>query len=145
MQINPGDVPHLLGVRKLSLRQAQNKSALRLYEMLKDGTINIGHFGLHKEEYKKAMNFPHLVSILHCGDAVKVVKKIGSLNSKYLLYLDHSPTEIIHLSIVQDKRSQWHTESLLVLQRRNVNAYIKGQIPVDVLDMRIDDIYRDRP
>jgi len=45
------DVPHLLGIRKLPLRQVQNKSALAIYEMLKDGRIKISH----KEEYIMAV------------------------------------------------------------------------------------------
>lgn len=134
--ITPKDVPHLMGVRKLPLRQVSHKSALAVYQMLKDGRISISHIAPHKEEYKKVMNFKHLISILHCGDAVKVVKKIGALNSTYLFYLDHQPSEIIHLGIVKGEDG-WHPESLLVLQRRNVTAYVDGQLPVDILSMDI--------
>ena len=63
------------------------------------------------------MNFHYIMQILHCGDAVKVVKRIGSLKSSYLLYLDHTPNEVIHLGIEQDASGGWYPESLLVLQR----------------------------
>lgn len=134
--IDKKDVPHLMGIRKLPLRQVQNKSAQAVYNMLKDGRINISHASPHKETYKKIMNFKHIISILHCGDTVKVVKKIGSLKSSYLFYLDHQPSEIIHLGIVKAADS-WHPESLLVLQRRDITAYIDGQIPVDIISMDI--------
>jgi len=84
------------------------------------------------------MNFANLISILHCGDAVKIVKRIGSLNSKYLLYLDHRPKEIVHLGLVEDSVGLWHPESFLVLQR-NVTAYIDGQLPVDIIRMSVSD------
>jgi|GEM_PF-6776507 len=128
-------VPHLMGIRKLPIRQAQNKSAPAIYEMLKDGTIDINHIALHKEAYKKVMNFRHIISILHCGDAVKVVKRVGSLNSSYLLYLDHQPDEIIHLGIARDDKG-WYPESLLVMQR-NVTKYIDNQMPLDILKMEV--------
>lgn len=135
--IDKKDVPHLMGIRKLPLRQVQNKSALAVYEMLKDGRINILHIAPHKEEYKKVMNFSHIIDILHCGDAVKIVKRVGRLNSSYFLYLDHRPDEIIHLGIVQDANGSWHPESLLINQQRNVGAYIDDQIPVDILNMTV--------
>ena len=130
------DVPHLLGIRKLPLRQVQNKSALAIYEMLKDGRIKISHIAPNREAYKKAMNFPYLTSIVYCGDSVRIVKRIGTLNSTYLLFLDHRPKEILHIGLVQDKSGQWHPESFLVLQR-NVTAYIEGQTPVDILRMDV--------
>lgn len=137
-QIEPKDVPHLLGVRKLPLRQVYRKSALAVYEMLKDGRINIFHIGPHKEEYKKVMNFSRLVEILHCGDAVKIVKRVGSLHSSYFLYLDHRPTEVVHLGIVKDVNDgSWHPESLLVLNNRDVGAYIDNQLQVDILSMEV--------
>jgi hypothetical protein len=132
------NVPHLLGVRKLPLRQAQRKSALVIYDMLRDGRINLDHIASHKEAYKKLMNFPRLVSILHCGDAVKIVKRIGTLRSQYLLFLDHRPQEIIHLGLVKDESGIWHPESFLILQR-NVTTYIDGQIPVDIISMIVSD------
>ena len=135
--IEKKDVPHLMGVRKLPLRQVQNKSAEAVYEMLKDGRVNIEHIGQHKEEFKKVMNFHHLVSILHCGDAVKIVKRIGRLKSSYFLYLDHRPDSIVHLGVVKDGDGHWHPESLLVNQSRNVSAYIDGQVPVDILSMTV--------
>jgi len=128
-------VPHLMGIRKLPLRQVQNKSASAIYRMLKDGTIAINHIAPHKEAYKKVMNFRHIISILHCGDAVKIVKRVGSLNSSYLLYLDHQPDEIIHLGIAKDDKG-WYPESLLVIQR-NVTKYIDNQISVDILKMEV--------
>lgn len=134
--IEEKDVPHLMGIRKLPLRQVQNKSATAVYQMLKDGRITIAHIEPHKESYKKVMNFSHLVSILHCGDAVKIVKKIGTIKSSYLFYLDHRPHEIIHLGIVLDD-DKWHPETLLVNQRRNVTAYIDGQLPIDIISMNI--------
>lgn len=133
--ITPEDVPHLMGVRKLPLRQVQNKSAAAVYNMLKDGRIQLKHIEPYKEEYKKVMSFPSVISILHCGDAVKIVKKRGTLNSSYLLYLDHSPKEIIHLGIKQDKRGAWHPESLLTQRHRRVDAYIKDQQPIQILEM----------
>lgn len=137
--IDKKDVPHLMGIRKLPLRQVQNKSALAVYEMLKDGRINARHIAPHKEEYKKVMNFHRLVDILHCGDAVKIVRRIGRLHSSYFLYLDHRPNEVIHLGIVQDEKDgTWHPESLLVNQTRNVGVYIDGQQPVEILKMKVE-------
>jgi len=138
--IEPKNIPHLLGIRKLPLRQVQGRSAEVVYEMLRDGRVTLSHIAPHKEAYKKVMNFPHLISILHCGDAVKVVKRIGSLHSKYLLYLDHRPKEIVHLGLVEDDTGLWHPESFLVLQR-NVTAYIDGQLPVDIVSMSISDTF----
>ena len=106
--------------------------------MLKKGQITINYIAFNKEAYKKIMNFANLVSILYCGDAVKIVKRIGSLESKYLLYLDHRPKEIVHLGLVEDNVGVWHPEPFLVLQR-NVTAYIDGQLLVDILDMSISD------
>jgi hypothetical protein len=136
--IEKKDVPHLMGIRKLPLRQVQNKSALAVYDMLKDGRINVSHIVTHKEEYKKVMNFSQIVNILHCGDAVKVVKRVSRLHSSYFLYLDHSPNEIVHLGIVNDPTdNSWHPESLLINQNRNVTAYIDDQLPVDILNMTV--------
>ena len=136
--IEKKDVPHLMGIRKLALRQVQGKSAMAVYEMLKDGRVNILHIGTSKESYKKVMNFHHLVDILHCGDAVKIVKRVGRLNSSYFLYLDHRPKEVIHLGIVQDsKDGSWHPESLLINQNNNASKYIDNQIPVDILHMEV--------
>lgn len=131
------DVPHLMGIRKLPLRQVQNKSALAVYEMLKDGRINIFHICPYKEEYKKVMNFRHLVEILHCGDAVRIVKRVGRLHSSYFLYLDHRPAEVIHLGVVQDEKGAWHPESLLINHARNAGAYIENQLPVEILQMTV--------
>lgn len=135
--IEKKDVPHLMGVRKLPLRQVQNKSALAVYEMLKDGRININHIAPHKESFKKVMNFLQIISILHCGDAVKIVKRIGTLNSSYLLYLDHRPEKIVHLGLLKDAKGQWRPESLLVNIKRNVTSYIEGQLPVDIIEMAV--------
>ena len=136
--IEKKDVPHLMGVRKLPLRQVQNKSALAVYDMLKDGRVNILHIAPHREEYKKVMNFSRIVDILHCGDAVKIVKRVGRLNSSYFLYLDHRPDEVVHLGIVKDSNDgSWHPESLLINQDRNVGSYIDNQIPVDILKMTV--------
>lgn len=82
------------------------------------------------------MNFHYIMQILHCGDAVKVVKRIGSLKSSYLLYLDHIPYEVIHLGIEQDASGGWHPEPLLVLQR-NVTAYINGQLPLGIVTLNL--------
>ena len=136
-RIEPRDIPHLMGVRKLPLRQTYQKSADAVYQMLKDGRITLKHIAPHKEEYKKVMNFKYLISILHCGDAVKVVRRVGRLNSSYLFYLDHSPQRIIHLGILYDGKT-WHPESLLVTQSRTITAYIDGQQPVDILNMSIE-------
>ena len=134
--IDEKDVPHLMGIRKLPLRQVQRKSAMAVYQMLKDGRISIDHIEPYKESYKKVMNFSHLVSILYCGDAVKIVKKIGSTKSTYVFYLDHQPNEIIHLGVVWDD-DKWHPETLLINQRRNVTAYIDGQLPLDIVKMTV--------
>ena len=102
-EIKKRNVPHLLGIGRLPLRQVHGKYAIQLYAMLKNGKLTLEHITSvsgHKEVYKKIMNFHHIVAMLHCGEAVKVVKRIGSLNSSYLLYLDHQPTEIVHLGIV---------------------------------------------
>lgn len=135
--IKKENVPHLLGVRKLPLRQVQNKSASAIYEMLKDGRINISHIEPYKEEYKKVMHFGMLTTILYCGDMVRIVKRIGSLKSSYLLYLDNSPNEIVHLGIVKDAAGAWAPESLLVLNKRNIMAYIDDQIQVEILSMTV--------
>jgi len=82
------------------------------------------------------MNFHYLTAILHCGDGVKVVKRIGTLRSAYLLYLDHQPDEIIHLGIARNEAGVWYPESLLVLQR-NVTAYIDDQLPLDIVEFKI--------
>ena len=140
--IEAKNIPHLLGIRKLPLRQVQQKSALTVYDMMKDGRITLNHIAIYKEAYKKVMKFSQLVSILHCGDAVRIVKRIGSLQSKYLLYLDHRPQEIIHLGLVVDSDGIWHPESYLVLQR-NVTTYIDGQLPVDIIKMSISDTMPD--
>lgn len=136
--IEAKDIPHLMGIRKLPLRQVQGKSALAVYNMLKDGRVNIFHVGPHKEEFKKVMYFSHIIDILHHGDAVKIVKRVGRLNSSYFLYLDNRPAEIVHLGIVQDaKDGTWHPESLLINKDRNVDAYIKDQTPVDIIEMTV--------
>lgn len=138
-EIKKRNIPHLLGIGRLPLRQVRGKYASELYSMLKRGIItieNIVSVPGHREVYKKIMNFHHVVDILHCGDMVKVVKGIGSLKSSYLLYLDHQPTEIIHLGLAQDSADNWYPESLLVLHR-NVTAYIDDQIPVDILEMTV--------
>jgi len=139
-EIKKRNVPHLLGIGRLPLRQVHGKYALQLYTMLKNGRLtlkNVTSVPGHKEVYKKIMSFHHIVTILHGGDAVKVVKRIGSLNSSYLLYLDHSPDEIVHLGIGADQAGGWYPESLLILQR-NVTAYIDGQLPMDILEFKID-------
>ena len=136
--IEQKNIPHLLGIRKLPLRQAQGKSAQALYDMLKDGRITLDHIARFKEAYKKVMAFPQIVSILHCEDAVKIVKRIGSLCSRYLLFLDHRPCEITHLGLVEDDAGIWHPESFLILQR-NVTAYINGQLPVDIVEMVVSE------
>ena len=137
-EIKKRNVPHLLGIGKLPLRQVQGKYASEIYRMIRQGKITLALVAStgNKEIYKKIMNFCHLIDILHCGDMVKVVKQIGSLNSSYLLYLDHQPTEIVHLGLAQDSVNNWYPESLLVLQR-NVTAYIDNQIPVDIVSMTI--------
>ena len=138
-EIKKKNVPHLLGIGKMPLRQVRGKYANELYTMLKRGQITMSHIVSvrdHKEVYKKIMNFHHIINMLHCGDMVKVVKRIGSLSSSYLLYLDHQPTEIIHLGLAQDSADNWYPESLLILQR-NVTAYIDNQIPVDIVEMTV--------
>ena len=98
-----------MGVRKLPLRQTAGKSAEIVYQMLKGDRIII----------------------------VKVVRRDGKLNSRYLFYLDHSPKSIIHLGIVYDGKT-WHPESLLVTQNRSITCFIGGQQPVDILHMLIE-------
>jgi len=66
---------------------------------------------------------------------------VGSLKSSYLLYLDHQPTEIIHLGISADNVGGWYPESLLVLQR-NVTAYVDNQIPLTIMDFKISPAVR---
>lgn len=138
-EIKKRNVPHLLGIGRLSLRQVHGKFAGQLYAMLKNGGLTLEHVTSvpgHKEIYKKILNFHHMITILHAGDAVKAVKRIGALKSSYLLYLDHQPNEIIHLGIAQDEAGGWYPESLLVLQR-NVTAYIDGQIPLDIVEFNV--------
>ena len=141
-EIKKRNVPHLLGIGRLPLRQIHGKYALQLYAMLKNGSLTLDHVTSvpgHKEVYKKIMSFHHIVTMLHCGDAVKVAKRIGSLNSSYLLYLDHQPTEIVHLGIGADSAGGWYPESLLVLQR-NVTAYIDNQIPLTITEFKINSV-----
>ncbi len=107
--------------------------------MMKNGRLTLEHVTSvpgHKEVYKKIMNFHHIIAMLHSGDAIKVVKRIGSLKSSYLLYLDHRPDEIIHLGIANDEAGGWYPESLLVLQR-NITAYIDHQLPLDIISFRV--------
>lgn len=139
LEIRKENVPHLLGIGRLPLRQIHGKYQSQVYAMLRDGVITLDHVVKspnHKEVYKKIMNFEHLVTILHCGDAVKVVRHIGTLKSKYLLYLDRSPDDIIHLGVGQGDAGNWFPESLLVLNR-NVTGYIDNQISVDILDFSV--------
>ena len=139
-EIKRRNVPHLLGIGHLALRQVQGKYASQLYSMLKDGRLTLDHVVSvphHKEVYKKIKNLLYIASILQCGDAVKVVKKIGSIKSTYLLYLDHRPDEIIHLGVGEDENGGWYPESLLVLQR-NVTAYIDNQIPLHIKEFKIN-------
>ena len=141
-EIKKRNVPHLLGIGHLPLRQIHGKYAAQVYGMLKNGALTLNHITRvpgHKEVYKKIMNFHKITTILHCGDAVKVVKQIGSLNSSYLLYLDHSPNEIVHLGIGADSVGGWYAESLLVLQR-NVTAYIDNQIPLAITEFKINSV-----
>jgi len=138
-EIKKKNVPHLLGVGRLQLRQVHGKFASELYSMLKNGSLTLDHVTSvpnHKEIYKKIMNFHHIITMLHAGDAVNVVKRVGSLKSSYLLYLDHRPDEIIHLGIGQDTAGSWYPESLLVLQR-NVTAYIDDQIPMNIIRFEV--------
>lgn len=125
----------ILGIKRLQLRQVQGKYANYIYSMLKDGTLTLEHVVSvpnHKEVYKKIMNFQYISAMLHSGNIVKIVKRIGRLNSSYLFYLDHRPQEIIYLGIGRDADGNWYPESLLVLQR-NATAYIDGQIPVNIV------------
>jgi len=138
-EIKKRNVPHLLGIGRLPLRQIHGRYAGELYTMLKNGKLTLEHITSvpgHKEVYKKIMNFHHIITMLHSGDAVKAVKRIGSLRSAYLLYLDHRPDEIIHLGIANDEAGGWYPESLLVLQR-NVTAYIDRQLPLDIVAFRV--------
>lgn len=138
-EIKKRNVPHLLGIGRLPLRQVRGRFANELYTLLKNGTITLDHVTSvpkHKEVYKKIMNFHHIITMLHGGDSVKVVKRIGTLKSAYLLYLDHQPNEIIHLGIAQDEAGGWYPESLLVLQR-NVTAYIDDQLPLEIVDFKV--------
>ena len=138
--IKKQNVPHLLGIGRLPLRQVRGRFANELYTLLKNGSLTLEHVTSvpkHKEVHKKIMNFQHIISMLHSGDAVKVVKRVGTLKSAYLLYLDHQPNEIIHLGIAQDEVGGWYPESLLVLQR-NVTAYIDGQIPLEIVDFKVE-------
>ena len=138
-EIKKKNVPYLLGIGRLPLRQVRGRFANELYALLKNGNLTLDHVisvPKHKEVYKKIMNFNHLITILHCGDTVKVVKRIGTLKSSYLLYLDHQPNEIIHLGVAQDEAGGWYPESLLVLQR-NVTAYIDDQIPLEIVDFKV--------
>lgn len=138
-EIKKRNVPHLLGIGRLPLRQVQGRYANELYTLLKKGKLTLEQVTSvpsHKEVYKKIMNFHHIITILHGGDAVKAVKRIGTLKSAYLLYLDHRPNEIIHLGIAQDDADGWYPESLLVLQR-NVTAYIDDQLPLKIVDFKI--------
>lgn len=141
-EIKKQNVPHLLGIGRLPLRQVHGKYASELYSMLKNGSLTLEHITSvpgHKEVYKKVMNFHHIITILHGGDAVKVVRRIGTLRSSYLLYLDHSPKEIVHLGIASDQGGRWYPESLLVLQR-NVTTYISGQRPLQIKEFRINSV-----
>lgn len=141
-EIKKRNVPHLLGIGHLPLRQVHGKYAGQLYQMLKSGSLTLDHVvsvPSHKEVYKKIKNFHYIISMLHSGDAVKVVKRVGSLNASYLLYLDHRPDEIIHLGIAKDEVGNWYPESLLVLQR-DVTAYIDNQIPLDIKEFKINSI-----
>ena len=139
-KIKKQNVPHLLGIGRLPLRQVRGRYANELYTLLKNGSLTLEHVTSvpkHKEVYKKIMNFQHIITMLHRGDAVKVVKRVGTLKSSYLLYLDHQPDEIVHLEIAQDEAGGWYPESLLVLQR-NVTAYIDGQIPLEIVDFKVE-------
>ena len=118
-EIKRSNVPHLLGIKRLQLRQGQGKYANYIYSMLKDGTLTLEHavsVPNHKEVYKKIMNFQYISAMLH---TVKIVKRIG-----------------------RDADGNWYPESLLVLQR-NATAYIDGQVPVDIV--KFDVTARERP
>lgn len=41
--IKKEDVPHLMGIRKLNIRQVKNSSALAIYNKLKNGAISMKH------------------------------------------------------------------------------------------------------
>lgn len=121
-EIKRSNVPHLLGIKRLQLRQVQGKYANYIYSMLKDGTLTLEHVVSvpnHKEVYKKIMNFQYISAMLHSGNTVKIVKRIG-----------------------RDADGNWYPESLLVLQR-NATAYIDGQVPVDIV--KFDVTARERP
>lgn len=112
----------ILGIKRLQLRQVQGKYANYIYSMLKDGTLTLEHVVSvpnHKEVYKKIMNFQYISAMLHSGNTVKIVKRIG-----------------------RDADGNWYPESLLVLQR-NATAYIDGQVPVDIV--KFDVTARERP
>jgi len=144
LDVKPESIPHLLGVKKLGLRQTAGKSALEIYDLLKRGVIQQRHYIHHGEEYRKLVNFNSLTSILYCGDAVKVVKRIGHQTSGYFLYLDHRNSkkpEIIHLGIRQSaKTGRWFPDALIVQQHRNVDKYIKGQEAVEIIKSEIHNI-----
>lgn len=111
-----------MGIKRLQLRQVQGKYANYIYSMLKDGTLTLEHVVSvpnHKEVYKKIMNFQYISAMLHSGNTVKIVKRIG-----------------------RDADGNWYPESLLVLQR-NATAYIDGQVPVDIV--KFDVTARERP
>ena len=141
-EIRRANVHHLLGIGHLALRQVHGKYANEVYAMLKRGQITLDHITSvpqHKEVYKKIKSFHHIIALLHTGDAIKVVKRIGSLKSVYLLYLDHSPSEIVHLGIGKDASGRWYPESLLVLQR-NVTSYIDGQLPLEITSFLVNGV-----
>ena len=52
------------------------KSKSEAIDMLVDLQVKGGNIA-DKEEYKKVMNFHHLVEILHCGDAIIAMLKVG--------------------------------------------------------------------
>lgn len=132
--IKKEDVPHLMGIRKLNIRQVKNSSALAIYNKLKNGAISLKHVGYYKESYKKVVNFERMINVLAEGEIVKIVKRIGSIKSNYLIYLDNRPDEILHLGVVKDATGKWHPETFLVIKKRNVSAYIDDQIPVEILE-----------
>lgn len=130
--IEKKDVPHLMGIRKLNARQVKNSSALAIYNMLKTGVISMRHVGYHKESYKKVVNFERMINVLAEGEIVKIVKRIGSIKSSYLIYLDNRPEEVLHLGVVKDDAGKWHPETFLIIKHRNVSAYIDNQRPVEI-------------
>ena len=139
--IRKKNVPHLLGIGKLPLRQTQGKFSMQIYNMLKSGSITmelINRVPQNKEVIKKILNFHCIIQILNEGDAVKVVKRIGSLKSDYLLYLDDRPNKIVHLGIAEDENGNWYPESLLILNKRNIEKYIDGQLPLTIVLRTID-------